>query len=210
MRNFTPAALGLAIAFVAAYAAFQFAPYAVRERLFFEFAVLPIRFAANSPAPFTHWWETIGPLVGHAFLHGGWLHLGMNTLIFLQGAPLVERRLGAARFLVLFIVSAAGGALAYVLINPASQIPAVGASGAVCGVFGAYFLAVRRDWKSALAEPQIRNGVAVFLFVNVGLAALARVTGFLPIAWEAHLGGFIGGALAYPLLARPIRAGPWG
>ena len=42
----------------------------------------------------------------------------------------------------------------------------------------------------------------VFLFLNVGLAAAALLTGFLPIAWEAHLGGFVAGLAAYPLLVR--------
>jgi membrane associated rhomboid family serine protease len=111
------------------------------------------------------------------------------------------------RFLILFFVSALGGAAAYILINPASETGAVGASGAICGLFGAFFLAVRPTPRAAFADPQVRNAMVSFLAINVVLMALLP----LPIAWEAHLGGFIAGALAYLVLAPRTRAaGPWG
>jgi membrane associated rhomboid family serine protease len=55
----------------------------------------------------------------------------------------------------------------------------------------------------------VRRAGAYFLAANVGLAAVARMSGVLPIAWEAHLGGFIAGALCYPLLLPPQRAPVW-
>jgi rhomboid protease GluP len=130
-------------------------------------------------------------------------------LVFLQAAPFVAGRLGAGRFVALFFGSAIGAALAYILINAHAETPAVGASGAVCGVFGAYFLSVRRSWREALADPQVRGAGFSFLFINVFLAGLASVSGFLPIAWEAHLGGFVAGAALYPLLAPRLTPGPW-
>jgi membrane associated rhomboid family serine protease len=74
-------------------------------------------------------------------------------------------------------------------------------------LFGAYFLAVRPSPAQALADPQVRSAMLSFLAINVVLMALLP----LPIAWEAHLGGFLAGALAYPLLAPRARySGPWG
>jgi membrane associated rhomboid family serine protease len=94
-----------------------------------------------------------------------------------------------------------------VLIHPMSQTGAVGASGAICGLFGAYFLAIRPSPRAALQDPQVRNAMLSFLGINVVLMAFLP----LPIAWEAHLGGFIAGALAYVALApRLKRHGPWG
>jgi membrane associated rhomboid family serine protease len=151
---------------------------------------------------------TLSRLFGHVFFHYGILHLLMNALAYMQAAPFVALKLGADwRFLILFFVSALGGAAAFMLINPASEVGAVGASGAICGLFGAYFLSVRPTPRAALADPQIRSAILSFLGINVVLMALLP----LPIAWEAHLGGFIAGAIAYPLLAPKRRfVGPWG
>lgn len=208
-RRIPPATLWLAVSFVAAHVAFQFATPAQKDWVYYSFALFPVRYGGGADG-FTHWYEALGPIFGHVFLHGGWLHLLMNTLVFVQGGPMVEQRLGALRFVALFFISAAAGAALYIGLNEGATTPAVGASGAVCGVFGAYFLSVGRNWREALAIPQVRNGMIVFLVVNVGLAAVARMTGFIPIAWEAHLGGFIAGAIAYPLLAPRDRfISPW-
>lgn len=179
------------------------------SQVVYDFALIPVRFDSASAEHFTHWYDAFGPLIGHVFLHAGWLHLGMNTLVFLQAAPWVASRLGAPRFLVLFFLSGLGGAAAFLLINAHGQNYAVGASGAICGVFGAYFLSVRRSWREAIADAQVRNAIGLFLLINVVLAGIASATGFLPIAWEAHLGGFVAGAVAYLLLAPPPPRGPW-
>jgi membrane associated rhomboid family serine protease len=122
-------------------------------------------------------------------------------------APFVERRLGGGRFALLYLLSILGGAAAYIMINPNSAGPAVGASGAVCGVYAAFFLAVRPSPRAALADARVRNAMLWFVGINVVLMALLP----LPIAWEAHLGGFIAGAGAFLLLApRRGRLGPWG
>ncbi len=152
------------------------------------------------------WSQAVAPLFGHVFVHLGIPHILMNMLAYFQASPFVARRMGGARFLVLFFASAIGGALLFYLINPHDQGGMVGASGAICGVFGAYFLAAAPTPQAALADPQIRNSMLTFLGINVVLMAMLR----LPIAWQAHLGGFIAGALVYLVLAPRHRAGPWG
>lgn len=200
----------LAAAFVGAFLLFFMLAPTQQNQLIYDFALIPARFDPNSPEHFTTLYGALGPLFGHVFLHANWLHLGMNTLVYLQAAPWVATRMGAARFLLMFFISALGGALAYIVINAQSQHEAVGASGAICGVFGAYFLSVRRSWREALADTRVRGAIGSFLFINVLLAGIASATGFLPIAWEAHLGGFLAGAVAYLLLAPRLARGPWG
>jgi len=196
----------LTLTLIAAYAAFFFfASTETKDALVQTYGVTPLRFTQGSIEA-SAWLS----LVAHVFFHGGWLHLGMNCIVLLQAAPLVAARLGAAQFIILFFVSAIGGGLAYVSINPSGAAPAIGASGAICGVFAAFMLAVRPTPKQALADPNVRNAIGMFLFINVGLAAAASMFGLLPIAWEAHLGGFIAGGALYPLLAPRWRSGPWG
>jgi membrane associated rhomboid family serine protease len=146
------------------------------------------------------------------FAHFGVPHILMNMIAYVQVAPFLSRRVGGGRFLLLFFVSAIGGAAAFTLINAHANYPAVGASGAICGLFGAYFLAVRPTPQAALADPQVRNAMVSFLGINVVLMGVLAAMHILPIAWEAHLGGFLTGAAAYLLLAPRSRApvGPWG
>ena len=205
---FVVSVLGGAI--VLAFVAYEFASDDVKLAATYALAIIPVRYDNAGPAPFESWYAAALPLVGHVFLHGGWAHLLMNMLAYLQAAPFLGWRLGAQRFLALFFISAIGGAVAYILINPHSDGPAVGASGAICGLFGAYFLAVRPTPRAALADPQVRNAIVVFLGVNVVLMGVLAVMDLLPIAWEAHLGGFMAGALVYLAMAPRHHAGPWG
>jgi rhomboid protease GluP len=185
-------------------------------------AVNPSRFAAWSSQAYSSPIEAAGALVGHMFVHGGiapllfgFMHLFFNLMLILQAGEITAWRLGrdaagGARFLLLFLISGVAGAVCFIVINAGEDRSAVGASGAACGLFAAYLLAARSDWRRALADPAVRSAGFWFLFVNVGLAFAITAGGVLPIAWEAHLGGFIGGAIAYTLLAPRGRAGPWG
>jgi len=211
-----PIVLWLMGAIAAAYGLYAFAPIEAKAFALYAFSVIPARFAADGPAPYGSPLAALAALMGHMFLHGGILHLGMNLMVMAQGAPFVARRLGDVRFLVLFFGAGLAGALAYIGLNPAEMHQAslasahkmVGASGAICGVFGAYFLAVRPSPRMALQDPGVRSAIGSFLLFNVVLAGLAEAAGILPIAWQAHLGGFLGGAGLYVALA-PRSRGPW-
>ncbi len=194
---------GLVGAIVLAHAATLLLSPAAHEALIVRYGVVPADGAA------------LAPLVGHVFLHAGWFHLIFNIFLILQTGELVAERLGrswsgAVKFLALFFASGAAGALTYIGFNPTSQAPAIGASGAACGLFAAYLLALAPNWRMAIRSPQILQMGFYFLLVNVGVAMLARTTGVLPIAWEAHLGGFVAGVVVYPLLAPKRVAAPWG
>ncbi len=153
------------------------------------------------PVPLEFWTS----FLTHALLHGGLLHLAMNGAIFLGLGGMIANMIGAARFLILFAVTAIAGALVFALITD-SQGPLVGASGAIFGFFGAL---KRWEWRWLLLTGASKRR---FWGTIGGLAALNLMLAlFYPgegaVAWEAHLGGFVAGFLIAPLLA-PGRAGP--
>jgi membrane associated rhomboid family serine protease len=196
-RRLPRVAAGLAVVIVLAHVARLFLPIDATAQLFDLFAVIPVRFDAESRFAFTSpaMWPL--PLLGHVFLHAGFLHLFFNTVVLLQASGPAAARLGAARFAILFFVSAIGAAVVYIGFNPGSETPAIGASGAVCGVFAAFMLAQYSTIGRALAAKSFWREGFWFLAINVGLAAAARMANILPIAWEAHLGGFLAGLAAF-------------
>jgi membrane associated rhomboid family serine protease len=121
-------------------------------------------------------------LITAAFLHGGFLHLALNMYaLFLFGPPL-EAALGRVRFLALYVLSALGGsAMSYAFSAP--NQPSLGASGAVFGLLGAFFIVNRRLGRDT-------SGLLVLVAINFAFGFIAP-----NIDWRAHLGGLITGAL---------------
>lgn len=186
---------------VAAYLAFLAAPLPTQGLVDYTFALIPERFHAESQYHFNHWWEALGPLFGHSFLHLGWWHVGGNALFLFGASRWPSLRLGTARYLIVYFVAVLAGAELYLAVNwNDANASAVGASGGVCGMLTAFFFSTRSTWREALADPQVRGPLGGLFLVNVVLMGIASEAGFFPIAWEAHLGGFIGGGAAYALL----------
>src|SRR5689334_15901173 len=129
------------------------------QGIFDLLAIVPARFDPSTAGHYRSLSDAALPLFGHVFAHYGLAHIAMNMIAYLQVSPFLARRIGDARFLVLFFISALGGAAAFIVINLHANYPAVGASGAICGLFGAYFLAVRPTPQAALADPQVRNAI---------------------------------------------------
>lgn len=202
--------IALTAAIVLTYAAFWLAPEGVQNRIDYAFALIPSRFDPASRDHFNSLWEALGPVFGHTFLHVAWWHAGLNAFFFYAMGRIPALRLGVWRFLALYFFSAAIGALAFVALNWGETSAAIGASDAVCGVFMAYFLSVGPSWRASLAIPAVRNQLGVIVLINVVLMGALTEFGLLPIAWEGHLGGFVGGALAYVALERRYERGPWG
>lgn len=199
----------LVAAIALSFIGYVLAPPDTQLAIDYTLALIPQRFQTGSEFGFAHWYEAAGPIVGHAFLHVAWWHAGLNAFFLLAASRLPALRLGAVRFLAVFFASVIGGAVAFLAINWNTQDIAIGASGGVCGMFSAHFLALGATWRDALANPRVRNPLAMLVFINVVLMGAAAEAGVFPIAWEGHLGGFVGGALAYIALA-PKPRGPWG
>ena len=143
------------------------------------------------------------------FLHGGWLHLGGNMLYLWIFGKGVESALGLPRYVALYLICGAIAALTQAIVNPASEVPMIGASGAIAGVLGAYLI----------LHP--RSNVVVFIWIIIivrlitvpavillGLwfllqlvSAASASPGEPGVAFYAHVGGFIAG-MALVLLLR--------
>jgi membrane associated rhomboid family serine protease len=146
------------------------------------------------------------------FLHAGWLHLGGNMLFLWIFGNNVEDLLGRARFLVLYLASGAAAALIQTLSAAHSQVPMIGASGAIAGVLGAYLVTYPRAnvhcfvwiviFFRILAVPAwILLGLWFGMQLLSGLAAGPAAPG---VAFWAHVGGFATGIVLF-LLLRPRR-----
>lgn len=178
---------------------------AYRAFAFFDLYFEAMR--AGRAAPAQLWWS----FATHAFLHGGFLHLAMNTAVFLALGAHLARAVGELAMLAIFFGTAAAGALTFGLMaDTGSQfVPMVGASGALFGFLGAmkrwewrylrqFDLPKRRFWGTVIALA----GVNVVLSLGLGDGG--------GVAWQAHLGGFVAGWLAAPLLTprRGMAIGP--
>jgi membrane associated rhomboid family serine protease len=149
-------------------------------------------------------------LISSLFLHAGWLHLLLNLVYLAVFGPPVERRLGPGRFAVVYLLSGMVGSLAYVLNQPTSTVPAVGASGAIAGLIAAHVAlqlqpgAILGQLNHVLFLRVAGNAPTLILLVAwmaaqllSGAASLGADTG---IAWWAHVGGFATGLTLAPLI----------
>lgn len=186
-------------------------PRGLRRWAYENFAFYAIFFKAAQSGQAVPLWH-FSSFVTHAFLHGGFLHLLMNTAIFLALGAHLSRAVGVGATVLLFLGTAVGGALVFGLLTSADQqfVPMVGASGGIFGMLGAM---KRWEWRhiSRLGLPKRRFWTTVLAFaaINLVLSVGTGVSGG-GVAWEAHLGGFVAGWLAGGFLTpRPgMAVGP--
>lgn len=168
-----------------------------------HFAFFDLWFEAwrtGQPAPAAFYWS----FITHAFLHGGLLHVGMNTVVFLALGAHMTRAVGTGWMLAVFAATAVTGALFFGLIADTGPnfVPMVGASGAIFGFLGA----MKRwewayVWENRLPQTRFWRTMAALFVVNLILSAGVVEGG---VAWEAHLGGFCAG-WAIATFLRPRR-----
>jgi membrane associated rhomboid family serine protease len=176
-------------------------------------------------------WATV---FASMFLHGGWLHLIGNMLYLWIFGKGVEFALGPARLIVFYLTCGVAAALTQAFVDPASQVPMIGASGAIAGILGAYLVLNPRGnvvvffWIIIFVRL-----VAVPAAILLGIWFLLQLMGAVSSAGEpgvavwAHVGGFLTGmalvmvfrrrgvALFHPARTKsfrlaPRRRGPWG
>lgn len=140
------------------------------------------------------------------FMHGSLLHLIGNVWFLWVFAPAVEGKLGLKRFLLLYFLSGAGAALLQGLSDTASSIPMVGASGAISGILGAYFILFPGALVLTIVFPFFIFWVSAFLYLGYWalIQLLYGLAGVPGVAWWAHLGGFIIGAILVVII-KPKR-----
>jgi membrane associated rhomboid family serine protease len=160
---------------------------------------------------------SVSAVLTSMFLHGGWMHIIGNMLYLWIFGDNIEDQLGHAGFLVFYLASGAVAAAGQVVINPYSVVPMVGASGAIAGVMGAYFV--------LYPESRILTAIFIFFFFDLVevpaifflgiwfLMQLLSGVGSLGVsnasaggtAFFAHIGGFVAGLLVGAVLR--VRGG---
>lgn len=156
--------------------------------------------------------RALATLLSCAFLHADGEHLLMNMLLIWVFGSLVLRELGTVWFFVIYLVTALTASLGQVLLEPGSPIPTLGASGALMGLEGVY-LGMALRWQLPdpdvwpIAEPIPPSRLVILAVVGLVMDVSGIIGGGMGIAYGAHLGGFIGGAvIATTVIPRPKHA----
>jgi membrane associated rhomboid family serine protease len=185
------------------------------------FAFIPARYDTNILAN-AAWPGGLGAdvwtFVSYALLHADWMHLLFNSIWLLAFGTPLARRFGAARFLAFFAVTAAAGALAHLMTHFGQIVPMVGASGAISGAMsGAMRFAFQRGGPltfggsqqsyrvpalslvDSFRDPRVLAFLAVWFGLNLlfGLGSISLTGNEQPVAWQAHVGGFLAGLVLF-------------
>jgi membrane associated rhomboid family serine protease len=179
---------------------------ALFERWIAAYALIPAQLALDRPFE-------VATLFTSMFLHGSWFHLLSNVWTLHIFGDNVEDRMGSGRYLLFYLLAGLAASLLQVSFGPDSQIPTVGASGAIAGVLGAYLLLFPRGRVLTFVPlfflPWLVEIPALFYLgvwflsqLSSGLVSLGAVGDFGGIAWWAHVGGFVFGLLAVGLFVR--------
>jgi membrane associated rhomboid family serine protease len=158
-----------------------------------KWAFIPSRFLANPVADFP-------TLFTSMFMHAGWVHLGGNMLYLWIFGDNVEDRFGHVKFTIFYLLCGLGATFAQLMFSLDSNIPNLGASGAIAGVLGAYILMFPKGRIRVLQGRQVVQAPALMvigfwivlqLFSSIGSIAATTDTG--GVAYMAHVGGFVAG-----------------
>jgi len=205
MFNLPPGTLWLTVAMIAVFGLENVLEGASWTWLFNTFAFISTGFWPQGvDAPTV---QGLMTLVTYAFLHADFMHLALNLGFLLAFGSFVERHLGLVRYLLLFMLTAAAGALTEYSFAGPEPVALIGASGAVYGMTGA---AMRFMFAGGGSGQRRRALVFVLVFLGLnlvfGMTGLADFLAGAAVGWKAHAGGFVVGALLSFLLGRPRRA----
>src|SRR5688572_20733290 len=167
------------------------------QQLVFMYGVVPARFDILS-------------LFTSMFLHGSWGHFLSNMLFLWIFGDNVEDRLGHTRFVFFYVLCGVAAAIAHVYMNPMSMLPTIGASGAIAGVLGAYFVLYPNSRVLALVPLiiiwQIVE-VPAIVFLGIWFVMQLYYVGSTGtnVAFWAHIAGFVAGIGGVLVLKKPSR-----
>ena len=204
--NLPPAVLWLIGINVVVHLVRQLLGDSADEQIVLQFGLVPATYTGGRGEFLS---MVLSPIT-YQFLHGGWVHLAVNMFTLAAfGAP-VERLWGSGRFVAFYLSAGIVAGLIHVLFfssPPYDSSPVIGASGAISGLFGAVLMTLRRIGRLNSLLPVA--GLWIALNVILGLYGGGPGTGGEPVAWTAHIGGFVYGLLAFRLFApKALRAPP--
>jgi len=181
------------------------------QNFIFANGLIPTQFLGNPSAE----WMTI---LSSMFLHGGWFHIISNMWVLFIFGDNIEARMGGFRYLFFYLLSGAAAGLLQTYVLPSSQVPMIGASGAVAGVLGAYLILFPNSRVASLVPiffiftlVEIPAFIfLVFWFVSQLYSGLFAIQGDTSgIAWWAHIGGFLFGVIIASFFGRRTTYRSW-
>ncbi len=165
-----------------------------------KWAFIPTRFLSNPLGDFL-------TLFSSMFMHAGWVHLGGNMLYLWIFGDNVEDRFGHVKYIIFYLICGLGATFAQLAFSMGSNVPNLGASGAIAGVLGAYILMFPKGRVRVLQGSQV---IQVSALIVIGLwivlqffSSVASITSAADtggVAYMAHVGGFIAGIVLTFLL----------
>ncbi|HMZ03570.1 MAG TPA: rhomboid family intramembrane serine protease [bacterium] len=185
------------------------------NRLINALGIIPAKYFWQGEFGRANFIERFFPFFTSMFLHGGWMHaIGNMWYLWIFGDN-VEDRMGRGRFLLFYLLCGLGAGLSHAYLNADSRIPTIGASGAIAGVMGAYIV--------LFPNSRVLTLVPIFIFIQFFEIPAIFFLGFWVIlqflqgtaslmsdasggvAWWAHLGGFVFGAILVFVFRQPER-----
>ena len=192
-------------------------PEPVLQAFFYYFGIVPARYTHPEWARFVGLpIDSYLPFLTSMFLHGGWLHIIGNMWTLWIFGDNVEERMGSLRFLIFYLICGLAAGLVHYFTNLDSTLPTVGASGAIAGVLGAYFLLYPNARVVTLIPlfffplfveiPAVTYlGFWILSQIFSGLFMLGLPEDVGGVAFWAHVGGFVAGAALHWLFVKDRR-----
>jgi membrane associated rhomboid family serine protease len=188
--------------------------------LVYQFGMVPSQVTALAEgARGSHPTAALAPVLTSMFLHGSWLHVAGNMWFLWIFGDNVEDYLGHFKYLAFYLLSGIAAACAQIISNPFSRVPNVGASGAIAGILGAYFILYPKarvlTWFPLIFFFHLPAWVMlgywfVYQFLSGAATSITQTSG--GIAFWAHVGGFVAGIVlikVFPERPRRYRYGTW-
>lgn len=168
----------------------------------YALSFVPARYFNNQPIGF----DGIFSPFTYMFLHGGWLHLGLNIGMLMAFGTGLEQRMGARRLLLFYILTGLLGALLHTIVYPHMEAPMIGASGAISGLFGGIIMVMYGEGMMGQSYWRLLPFVAIWIGISLFFGIFGMPGTDNPIAWIPHVGGFIAGMLLYkPMLRLKVQ-----
>jgi len=180
-------------ALVALNVLFFFVELSGGDAFIMKWAFVPSRFLANPSGDFL-------TLFTSMFMHAGWLHLGGNMLYLWIFGDNVEDRFGHVKFIIFYLLCGLVATFAQLAFSIGSNVPNLGASGAIAGVLGSYILLFPKQKVKVMQGQQVIQvpalmaiGIWIVLQFFSGIGSIANTEQTGGVAYMAHIGGFVAG-----------------
>jgi membrane associated rhomboid family serine protease len=222
-RSFPIVTLLLILANVAVFLYQITLPTRAEEAFIMTYAAVPAKIQLALAGEHYTMAQALVPLFTCMFLHGGWLHIiGNMWFLWIFGAN-VEDRMGPIPYLFFYLICGVGSSIAQTIFSWGSHIPALGASGAISGVLGAYLILFPGSQILTLVTLFIfwfRAQIPAFVFIGLwfliqflsGIGSLGAAGAHAGggVAWWAHVGGFVLGMILAKIFSPSTRSAVYG